>query len=85
MFTVRAETTVVVTTAPEEDTVAWACPSLVEPGTRFTCHLSVTSGADMLIDVDPGDGSRRQLMTVPGILKVLLSTVAPPPSPLLYP
>ncbi|CAN8002730.1 unnamed protein product, partial [Ixodes hexagonus] len=62
LFTAKAETMVVVTTAPEEDTVSWTCPSLVEPGTRFTCHLSVAAGADMTVDVDPGDGSKRQNM-----------------------
>ncbi|CAN8007810.1 unnamed protein product, partial [Ixodes pacificus] len=62
LFTVKAETMVVVTTAPEEDTVSWTCPALVEPGTRFTCHLSVAAGADMTVDVDPGDGSKRHNM-----------------------
>ncbi|KAM7296775.1 hypothetical protein ISCGN_021930 [Ixodes scapularis] len=77
LFTVKAETMVVVTTAPEEDTVSWTCPALVEPGTRFTCHLSVAAGADMTVDVDPGDGSKRHNMKVPDVVPQIVGEQVP--------
>lgn len=68
LYTVRAEAMVIVTIAPDEDLVRWHCPALVEPGTGFTCQLSVSAGADMTADVDPGDGSRRQIMKLPDVV-----------------
>ncbi|KAL3211148.1 hypothetical protein MRX96_000832 [Rhipicephalus microplus] len=77
LYTVRAEAMVVVTTAPDEDSVHWNCPALVEPGAGFTCHLSVSAGADMTADVDPGDGSRRQVMKLPDVVPVLMGEPVP--------
>ncbi|XP_064478806.1 uncharacterized protein LOC135392080 [Ornithodoros turicata] len=77
LFTVRAQTMVVVTTAPDEDSVSWHCPELVEPGTGFTCYLSVRAGSDMLADIDPGDGTRRYTVTVPDVVPYTLGERVP--------